>query len=431
MQSAQRTEYNHALEHAIARANELERPLVVFFGITDSFPEANERHYHFMFEGLQEVETSLRQKGIKMVVWNKSPEFGVVELSRDATLVVTDRGYLRIQRHWRSIVAEQIETSLIQVESDVVVPVETTSQNEEYSAATLRPKLSRILRHFLQPLKENRPRISSLNLGVDGLDVESVKQALSNLDVDRTVRPVTWIHGGLREAKRHLNVFLRHRLKYYHEMKNDPSLDMLSNMSPYLHFGQISPLYIALKVLESNSPGKGAYIEELIIRRELSMNFAFFNQSYDSPEGLPKWARETLTKHEKDKREYVYTLDELEHGKTHDPYWNAAQLQMMITGKMHGYMRMYWGKKIIEWSRTLEGAYKRALFLNNKYELDGRDPNGFAGIAWCFGKHDRPWSERPIFGKVRYMSADGLKRKFHIDDYVKTVECLDSQSENQ
>jgi len=431
MQASQRAECNHALEYAIAKANELEKPLVVFFGITDLFPEANERHYHFMLEGLQEVEASLRQRGIRMIIWHKSPKLGIIELSNDAILVVTDRGYLGIQRDWRSQVAEQIEARLIQIESDVVVPVQVTSPKEEYSAATLRPKLRKVLRRFLVPLKENRPTRGSLSLGFESFDVTDVKKALSNLDIDRTIKPVTWLHGGLREAKRHLNIFLKHRLNHYQKLKNDPTVDMLSNMSPYLHFGQISPLHIALQVLSSNSLGKQAYLEELIIRRELSINFAYYNQNYDSPKGLPKWAEETLTKHEKDKREYVYTLDELEHGKTHDPYWNAAQLQMVITGKMHGYMRMYWGKKILEWSETPEDAYEKALFLNNKYELDGRDPNGFAGIAWCFGKHDRPWPERLVFGKVRYMNANGLRRKFHIDDYVKNVGDLVARSRDQ
>ena len=149
------------------------------------------------------------------------------------------------------------------------------------------------------------------------------------------------------------------------------------------------------------------------------MNFVFYNENYDSLDGLPKWAKTTLEEHEKDPREYLYTLEELDNAETHDPYWNAAQEEMKLTGKMHGYMRMYWGKKILEWSETPEDALKNALFLNDKYELDGRDPNGFTGVAWCLGKHDRPWKERSIFGKTRYMNAKGLKRKFDADGYVE------------
>ena len=201
-------------------------------------------------------------------------------------------------------------------------------------------------------------------------------------------------------------------------------------MSPYLHFGQISPLFIALKASETKSPGTEAFLEELIVRRELSMNFVFYNEKYDSLEAIPEWAKKTLGSHKKDKRQYTNTLEELESAKTHDPYWNAAQKEMVVRGKMHGYMRMYWGKKIIEWSKTPEEAFLIALYLNNKYELDGRDPNGFTGVAWCFGKHDRPWGERPIFGNVRYMNDKGLKRKFDTDGYVKMMDKLNGKHED-
>jgi deoxyribodipyrimidine photo-lyase len=193
-------------------------------------------------------------------------------------------------------------------------------------------------------------------------------------------------------------------------------------MSPYLHFGQISPLYIALKVQGAKSPGQDSFLEELIVRRELSMNFVLYNRHYDSFDCLPAWAQASLTAHGKDRRPYLYPLKTFETAQTHDPYWNAAQGEMLITGKMHGYMRMYWGKKILEWSSSPEEAYRIALYLNNKYELDGRDPNGFAGVAWCFGKHDRAWGERPIFGKIRYMNANGLRRKFDAGAYVKKID---------
>jgi deoxyribodipyrimidine photo-lyase len=202
-------------------------------------------------------------------------------------------------------------------------------------------------------------------------------------------------------------------------------------MSPYLHFGQVSPIQIALKVRQASGKPKAAkeaYLEELIVRRELSMNFVHFNAHYDSYEALPEWAKKTLETHKKDRREYLYSPNELEHAQTHDSYWNAAQKEMVATGKMHNYMRMYWGKKILEWSPTPEEAFGIALNLNNKYEMDGRDPNAFAGVAWCFGKHDRPWPERPIFGKVRYMNDRGLRRKFDIEGYVRRVESLPQAS---
>ena len=424
MQASQRTEYNHALEYAIVKANELFQPVVVFFGITDHFPEGNARHYSFMLEGLREVKRSLEEKGIKMVVRQQSPELGIAPLAKGASLVVVDRGYLRIQKEWRNDATRRLTCPLIQVETDVIVPVEEASPKEEYAAATLRPKIKRKLNDFLIPFKENDPVTESLSIDFETLNLDEIDAVISKLRIDRSVQRVPDYQGGTKEAKRYLQIFLEEKLDRYAELRNDPTLDVLSEMSPYLHFGQISPLWIALKVLETKSPGQEAYLEELIIRRELSMNFVFYNERYDSFDTLPGWAQKTLKAHQKDKRPYVYSLEDLETARTHDPYWNSAQREMVWKGKMHSYMRMYWGKKIIEWSETPEEAFQRALYLNNKYELDGRDPNGFAGVAWCFGKHDRPWGERPIFGNIRYMNDKGLRRKFDAEEYVKKMSKL-------
>jgi len=429
MQASQRAEYNHALEFAILKSNELRQPLIVFFGIADQFPEANERHYTFMLEGLKGVKHSLEERGIQMVLLHKSPEVGVLPLAKKASLTVVDRGYLKIQKAWREKAAKHMDCPLFQVESDVVVPVEETSPKEEYAAATIRSKIKRKLDAFLIPLKEHEPIIDSLSLDFDSFDVDNVEKAVSRLRIDRSVKSVASFHGGTEEAKRHLEMFLESKLDRFPELRNDPTLDYLSHMSPYLHFGQISPLYIALKVSKTGSPGIEAFLEELIVRRELSMNFVFYNEKYDAIDSVPDWARKTLKTHRKDRRPHLYPLDALENARTHDPYWNAAQREMVVKGKMHGYMRMYWGKKIIEWSKTPEEAFRHALYLNNKYELDGRDPNGFTGVAWCFGKHDRPWGERSIFGTIRYMNDKGLKRKFDADEYVKRMNQFDKKEE--
>jgi deoxyribodipyrimidine photo-lyase len=421
MQASQRTEYNHALEYAIIKANQLKQPILVFFGITDHFPEANERHCAFMLEGLKEVKQSLETRGIQMVILHLSPELGAIRLAKGASLAVVDRGYLKIQKKWRNSAAKQMDCPLIQVESDVIVPVEETSSKEEYAAATIRSKIHKKLNHFLIPLQQRSPSVDSLSMGFDFFDVDDVGKAISKLRIDRSVHKVDLFKGGTKEARKHLEVFLEGKLDRFPELRNDPTLDYLSHMSPYLHFGQISPLLIALKVLETKSPGMEAFLEELIVRRELSMNFVFYNDQYDSYEAVPGWAKKTLKAHQKEKRPYLYRVEELEAAQTHDPYWNAAQREMGVRGKMHGYMRMYWGKKIMEWSKTPGEAFRVALYLNNKYELDGRDPNGFTGVAWCFGKHDRPWGERPIFGNVRYMNDKGLKRKFDVDKYVKMM----------
>jgi deoxyribodipyrimidine photo-lyase len=418
MQASQRSEYNHALDFAILRANELNKPVVVYFGLTGNYPEANQRHYHFMLEGLKEVQASLAKREIKMVIHHEEPHLGVVEMARDACLVVVDRGYLKLQREWRKQAAKHLHCPLIQVETDVLVPVEVASSKEEYSAATFRPKIRKELPRFLVQMVESQPKVRSTGLDLESLGIDDIERTLSFLKIDRGVSSVSGLRGGTEEAKRRLDVFLREKLDKYEEIRNDPTLDGLSCQSPYLHFGQISPLYIALRVLEMDNPGTNAYLEELTIRRELSMNFVYYNGNYDSLDGLPGWARNTLSEHANDTRAYTYSVEELENAQTHDPYWNAAQQEMRISGKMHGYMRMYWGKKIIEWGTSPQKAFEMALQLNNKYELDGRDPNGFAGVAWCFGKHDRPWQERPVTGKLRYMSEGGLRRKFDADRYV-------------
>jgi deoxyribodipyrimidine photo-lyase len=421
MQAAQRAEYNHALEYAIEQANRLKVPVVTAFCLTEDYPEANERHYFFMLEGLRRVQASLEARGIRMVVLHETPEKAVSELSEDAALVVADGGQLRIQRRWRNLAARKVGCALVEVETNLIVPVEEASTKENFSAGTFRPRISKRLRRYLVGLRSRRPLADSLGLNFKSFDIGDVDKAVSRLRIDRSVGRVDTFCGGMAEAKRRLGRFLRSRLEGFAELRNDPCAGCASNMSPYLHFGQISALYIALKVKERSGPGREAYLEELIVRRELSHNFVFYNKDYDSFAGLAPWAKRTLNFHRRDKREYVYKLEEFEAGGTHDPYWNAAQKEMVLTGKMHGYMRMYWGKKILEWSASPQSGFKIALYLNNKYELDGRDPNGFAGVAWCFGKHDRAWGERPVFGKVRYMNAAGLKRKFDPDEYVRKV----------
>ncbi len=426
MQSSHRVECNMTLEHAVSWADKLDKPLVVFFGLARGFPEANLRHYAFMLEGLRDVKTQLEEIGVKLVVQDESPELGVTALSKDACLTVVDKGYLKTLRQWYTRAAAKLRCPLIQVEDNVVVPVEEASNKEEYSAATIRPKIQKKRDVFLRAPKQHTPKKSSLDLKFDSVDLADVDAVISALDIDKSVSKARGFQGGNREIAKRLEDFVENKLVVYAERRNDPTVDFTSNLSPYLHFGQISPIQIALEVLEADAPdeAKEVYLEELIVRRELAVNYVYFNPNYDSFEGLPNWPKLTLKKHEANPREYLYTVEELEQAETHDPYWNAAQNQMRVAGKMHGYMRMYWGKKILEWTQTPQDAFKTALYLNDKYELDGRDPNGFTGVAWCFGKHDRPWKERPVFGTVRYMNANGLKRKFDADKYVQQVKHL-------
>jgi len=419
MQAAQRADWNHALEFAARRSNESGNPLFVWFGLTDRYPEANLRHYAFMLEGLRETRDALARRGIPLVVERRDPAQGIVEAGRSAALVVVDAGYTRVERGWRRKAAAGLACPLIQVETNVIVPVGTASPKDEFMAATLRPKIKRVWDRFLVPLRTTPLRRGGAPAGLKSLDLADPERILAGLKLDRSVAPVEAVRGGPNQAKRRLRRFLSEKLDRYPEDRNDPSLDGTSGLSPYLHFGQISPLEIALKAVATKSTGRIAFIEELVVRRELSMNFVTTNSGYDRFEGLPAWARQTLLEHRRDRREAVYTAAEFEAARTRDPYWNAAQTELLTRGKIHGYMRMYWGKKILEWSEDPAAAFRTALHLNNKYGLDGRDPNGFAGVAWCFGKHDRGWPSRPVFGKVRSMNAAGLRRKFDAEAYAR------------
>ncbi len=425
MQSSQRAEQNHALEYAVQQANELGRRLLVVFGLTDDYPEANLRHYAFMLEGLKDAQEALARRGIKMVVRRGSPDEVATDAARDASLVVTDRGYMRPQRRWREKVASEAGCLVTQVESDVVVPVELVSGKQEHAARTLRPKIGEYLEDFLVAISPTRVEKQSTNMRAEGLDLSDIDKILGGMDLDRSVGTLSHLHkGGTSEAKKMFRRFLKISFDGYVEHRNQPQTDDVSHMSKYLHFGHISPIWLALEARRSKTSKDNveSFVEELVVRRELSMNFVFYNRDYDAFSNLPGWAKETLREHKDDEREHVYTRKQLENAETHDEYWNAAMREMVHTGYMHNYMRMYWGKKILEWSNTPEHAFRTTLYLNNKYFLDGRDPNSFANVAWIFGQHDRGWTEREVFGKVRYMSAGGLERKTKPGQYVEKVE---------
>jgi deoxyribodipyrimidine photo-lyase len=308
-----------------------------------------------------------------------------------------------------------------------VVPVELASNKQEHAARTLRPKIHEYLDDFLVELNPTEPEKQSSSMQEEGLDLSDIDGILNGMDLDTSVTRLSHLYkGGSSEAKRIFRRFLKKSLQDYVANRNQPQTDFVSHMSKYLHYGHVSPIWLALEAQRAGVGEKNidSFVEEVIVRRELSMNFAFYNDDYDSYANLPGWAKETLEEHKGDDREYVYTHKQLENAETHDEYWNAAMREMVHTGYMHNYMRMYWGKKILEWSNTPEHAYRTTLYLNNKFFLDGRDPNSFANVAWVFGQHDRGWTERPVFGKVRYMSAGGLERKAKPDRYVEKVERL-------
>lgn len=429
MQQSQRERFNPALETAVGCANRLGLPVLVGFGLTDGYPDANARHYAFMLDGLADVGTALARRGIAFAVRSGSPETVAIELARKAALVVCDRGYLRHQKAWRAALAQAAACRVVQIEGDAVVPVDLASAKQEIGARMLRPKILKVRDEFIRPLPRTPVKVKAESPALPkALNLSDTGRLLARLDIDRSVAPVDRFKGGSTEAARRLRAFVRGGLAGYAAGRSEPAREQVSFLSAYLHFGQISPVEIALEVSEAevDRPDAAAYLEELIVRRELAINFVEREPRYDSYACLPEWARQTLRAHETDRRPYVYGTTQLTAAATHDPYWNAAMREMVFTGYMHNHMRMYWGKKILEWSSTPEKAFATALALNNRYFLCGRDPNSYAGVAWCFGLHDRPWPERPIFGKVRSMMASGLERKFDIDAYVKRVARLTS-----
>ncbi len=428
MQQSQRAHDNPALEYAIDEANRLDLPVLVLFVLTDDYPEANGRHYRFMLEGLADTRKLLAKRRIGLVVRKGSVETVVPLLSKEAALLVCDVGYTRHQRLWRQCLAQSVSCRTVAVEGDVVVPVRMTSGKREYAARTIRPKIQRQIQQFLVPFPRYRPRYASVETGLESLDPENIEGILGQLAIDMSVPPVSvFFKGGPSEAKKRLRRFIRKHLVNYEKNRNQPQTDDISQMSPYLHFGQIAPVRLALEIEISGmgtDKDRAAYLEELIVRRELAINFVFYTDDHDRYTCLPDWARKTLATHETDRRKNIYDRRELEDGHTHDPYWNAAMSEMRDTGFMHNYMRMYWGKKILEWSSSPQTAYETAIYLNNRYFLDGRDPNSYAGIGWIFGLHDRAWFQREIFGTVRYMAASGLERKCDIGAYVDKVRRL-------
>ncbi len=430
MQRAQRVLDNSALDLAIEVGNEWKKPVVVFFAPMPFYPNANWRHYAFLQQGIADIAEGLAKRNVGFVL-RSYPDHSLLKFCEEVrpVLVIGDENPLRETEHWREVAAERLRVPLWTVDADVIVPTRLTKK-EHFGARTIRPKIHELLPEYLVAGKSieahvawRKPRkITSLAYDQDFLpDWKSL---------DRSVGLVSGIRGGTGEALKVLDKFVHRGLKNYPRDRNHPEISGTSHLSPYLHFGHISPLTVALAVKAAEAPAeaKEAVLEQLIVRRELAINFVHFNKDYDSFESLEPWADRSLARHSGDHRPILYTDRQLECAETHDPLWNAAQKQMVLLGWMHNYMRMYWAKKILEWSPSIAAAYRRAVWLNDRYEVDGRDPNGYAGIAWAIvGKHDRAWFERPIFGQIRYMSYASTSKKFDCKRYIEQIERLESR----
>jgi len=426
MSREQRARDSWPLLFAQGLAREAGEPLAVVFCLAPRFLGAAMRQYGFMLDGLKEAEAALGKKDIPMfVLTGEAPQVlpGFIRKS-GAGAVVTDFDPLRIKRRWKEEVMGGTEVPFYEVDGHNIVPCWLASPKQEFAARTLRPRIKAALPEFLDDFPALRRHPAKWKARPPATDWRALRRGLR---ADGRVAEVGWLRPGEGAAMRALRRFIRKGLARYGELRNDPSAGGQSGLSPYLHFGHLSAQRAALEASRSAAPegAREAFLEELIIRRELSDNYCFYNSRYDSFEGLPRWARATLDAHRRDPRRYLYGRRQFEEARTHDELWNAAQTEMLLRGKMHGYMRMYWAKKILEWSPSPEEAFETAIYLNDRYELDGRDPNGYAGIAWSLGGlHDRPWPERPIFGKVRYMGEAGLRGRFDAGAYLRKVNAL-------
>lgn len=423
MSRDQRVGDNWALLYAQELALARRQPLGVAFCLAPEFLGATRRQYGFMLQGLRDLATALQPLNIPFLLLVGDPEWELPRLVTDcrAGAVVSDFSPLRLVRGWRNAVAAAIGVAMEEVDAHNIVPCWVASPKAEYGAYTLRPKLKRLLGEFLEDFP---PLVRHPIAWERQAPAIPWSELAGTLKVDVEVPEVTWIIPGERHARAALEDFLQHQLPGYGARRNDPNAAGQSNLSPYLHFGQIAPQRVALEVADrpGHDASREAFWEELIVRRELADNYCYYQPDYDNFAGFPDWARKTLNQHRRDRRPQLYPQQVLESGATQDELWNAAQREMVHRGKMHGYLRMYWAKKILEWTASPEEAQATAIYLNDKYELDGRDPNGYTGIAWSIGGvHDRPWFERPVFGKIRYMSYQGCRGKFNVGAYIEKM----------
>lgn len=411
---------NYSLLAAQELANQNESELIVLINLNEERTIDYTKPFNFFIDGLADLLANLKQKNIP-IHFNDGNSTNNIPLflnKINAAALITDFFPLRYYRRLVQNVANNIDIPVLEIDAHNIVPVRTASDKLEFAAYTIRPKINRLLPKYIIEIPEiaTHKYNSEATFAMCNNDYKNIVNNYS------TNNSVDWLQSGENAAKKHLNMFINQRLNSYSTDRNNPTIRGISDLSPYIHFGHISTQRIALEVQKTNKNKESivSFLEEMIVRRELSDNYCHYNTNYDNFDGAHQWARTTLNEHRGDKREFIYSLEQFETAKTHDPAWNAAQREMMITGKMHGYMRMYWAKKILEWTSSPDEAISIALHLNDKYELDGYDPNGYVGVMWSIcGVHDRAWTERAVFGKIRFMNYAGLKRKIDIGSYEK------------
>lgn len=435
----QRVNDNHTLLEAQREALQHKLPLIVAFVLLPKTGVRSREHYQFMVSGLMQVEQRLQSLDIPFIVSIGDMKIELEQLA--STLqprsVYLDFSPLRGPQTAAKSTAASIDSRVVVVDTHNIVPTWVLSDKQEFAAHTIRRKLHKQIEPWLLAPEQPQKHPYIMSESPKSATWDEVHRVVESLDVcgiQVDMEP------GEDAAASALKRFVENGLDTYASDRNNPTLDGQSDLSPYLHYGQLSSLRVVLDILDTSdrppqllrepkmpsaeepptrSDGIDAFIEELVVRKELSDNFCFYNPAYDRLDSAPDWAKKTLTAHSSDPREFTYSTSQFEQAKTHDDTWNAAQKQLITSGKIHGYMRMYWAKKILEWSESPEKALETAIYLNDHYSIDGGDPNGYVGILWSItGLHDRPWFERSIYGTIRYMAESGLQRKFDTDAYV-------------
>lgn len=422
-QRAQRATGNLAANLAIELADDLGVPVIAVFALSPGFPRATLRAYHFMAEGIDTLPDAFAQRHIGWELRVGQPPHVVPAAAKDlaAALVVTDLNPLRIGRQWREAVGKALNVPLVQVDTDTVVP-SSLFPKAEYAPRTIRPKIMARLDEFLHPIDDPRPKRPSKHHAGPRAMTEIAKPSF---ELNRDVGPSEQFAGGTDEARKRLKAFVARSATHYDDIRQRADLDQTSHLSPYLHYGQIAPTEVVLAVRDAVSgPVFDAFVNEIIVQRELAINYALRVPHYDAYQGLPDWGRDALERHAKDERPVTYTVKQLAASETHDALWNAAMRQMVMEGFLPNRLRLYWAKQIVLWSRTPQAAWHAIVELNDTYFLDGRDANSYANIAWVVGgRHDRPFpQERPITGNIRPMTIAAMKRSFRPEDYIARID---------
>jgi deoxyribodipyrimidine photo-lyase len=438
MQSSQRVHENWALRAAIRAADKVNKPLVIHQGLDPTYPHASDRHTHHILHAARETSARAEQAGLAyqfVLRRTRDDDRRVVDrLAEHAFLVVTDRFPTAGVDDRTRRFAERVGCRVLAVDSACIVP-SGVLQKAEWAARTIRPKLAKLRDLSLEPVEDRAPRVAlsaSVRALVDdarrvdalaltSLSDADIAHAVSSCEIDHTVPPVHSFTPGAAAAAERLRVFIHDRLPYYNERRNEAADDFTSHLSPDLHYGHIAAAEVVRAALASGAPADDvqAFVDQVLTWRELSYNWCMHTPNFDQLASLPDWIQRTMRAHDGDPRPEQYTLDELDAARTGDPLWNAAQRQLVRSGVIHNYARMLWGKQILRWAPTYEDARAWMFHLNDRYALDGRDPNSVGGIMWCLGLWDRSWGNKPIWGGLRPMLTSRAVKKFDVGRYVR------------